>query len=163
MFNIVTGLVVGVGVFIMRMIDIHKNRQKLKAATETREFQIYKFNSGLMILMFILTIPSAWSAYAGFTTGSDTNAGLGLLLVFLFLSEGIAAIDQTKLYYNETGCVIDNKFIRYKGMKSVRRKYALPFAKHILATYKNEKIAIQPAVSKFLQETQNIPLVHKQD
>lgn len=162
MFNIGTGVVVGIAVFALRMYDIHKNRKKMKEATENREFKVFRFNTVLMYLMFFLIIPSAWTAYVGFTSGNELNAGLGTLLVFLFLAEGINAIDVTKLYYNETGAVINFQFIRYKSMKSVKRKYALPFSKHILATYKFEKFAINEPVSKFLQE-RGVPLVHKQD
>lgn len=162
MFNIGTGVVVGIGVFALRMYDIFRNRKKMKEATENREFEIYRFNSILVILMFVLTLPSAWIGYQGVVTGNELHAGLGFLLVFLFLAEGINGIAVTKLYYNEIGCIINYKFIRYKGMKSVRRKYALPFSKHVLATFKSEKFAINEPVSKFLQD-KGVPLVHKQD
>lgn len=162
MFNIGTGVVVGIAVFAMRMYDIYKNRKAMKTVMQNREFQVFRFNVMLMYLMFILVLPSAWTAYQGFTIGNELNAGLGILLVFLFLAEGINALDVTKLYYNETGCIIYNQFVRYKSMKSVKRKYPIPFSKHILATYKFEKFTINEPVSKFLQE-KGIPLVHKQD
>ena len=163
MFTIGTGVIVGIAVLAMRLHDIYRNRKSLKEAMETREFEVFKFNSGLMVLLFVLIIPSIYSAYAGYLEGSEVNTGLGILLAFLFLSEGINALDLTKLYYNETGCMLNNKFIRYKSMKSVKRKYAIPFSKHVLATYKNEKITVNEPVSKFLQEKAGIPLVYKQD
>ncbi len=162
MFNIGTGAIVGIAVFAMRMYDIHKNRKALKDAMENREFQIFKYNTVLMYLMFLMTLPSAWCAYQGYITGNELTTGLGILLIFLFLSEGINAVGLTKLYYNETGCIINNQFVRYKSMKSLKRKYALPFAKHVLLTYKYEKFALNEPVSKFLQE-KGIQLVHKQD
>lgn len=162
MFNIATGCIVGIGVFAMRMYDIQKNKKELKNVMETREYKVFKFNTVLMYSMFILIIPSLLSIYWGYIEGSDTNIGLGILLVFLFLAEGINALDVTKLYYNEHGAIINNKFIRFKNMKSVKRKYALPFSKHVLDTQTNGKITINEPVSKFLQE-KGVPLVHKQD
>lgn len=162
MFNIKSGIIIGIAVFALRMYDVYKNHKRMTEVLETREYQVIRINTLLVLLMFLLVIPSAWTAYEGYISGSDLNAGVGVLMIFLFLAEGINGIEVSKLYYNDIGCIINYKFIRYKGMKSVKRKYAIPFSKHVLATHKFEKFTINEPISKFLQE-KGIPLVHKQD
>ena len=163
MLTIGIGFVVGVAYLASRLYERRKNKSILKDVLLKQKFEIYEYSKWITYALFIMAILSLISAYVGYLEKNEFSIALGVLLVFLSIAEAINSLDLTKLYYCEHGCVINNEYIRYKSMKSLRRKYALPLSKWNLQTFNKAKITINKPVALFIEKNGNIPVVHKQD
>lgn len=160
---IVIGLGVGIFILVCRFIEMHKHNERIEKAKSNREFELLKYDQWITIFLAVLVLPSIYCAYQGHVENNDTTMALGILLIFLFISEVINSVFILKLYYNDQGCILNDKFVRYKNMKSLRRKYAIPFSKYKLKTFTNETIVISETVAKFLEKKASVPVVLKQD
>lgn len=163
MVTIGIGFGVGVVYLASRLYERKKNKKVLENVLLTQKFEVYEFSKGLTYSLFAMIVLSLICAYVGYLENNEFSMGLGILLAFLSLAEGINALDLTKLYYCEHGCIINNEYIRYKSMKSLRRRYALPLSKWNLQTFNKAKITINKPVALFIEKNGNIPVVHKQD
>lgn len=163
MVTIGIGIGVGVCYLASRLYERKKTKAILNDVLLTQKFQVYTYSKWITYILFALILPSIYCIYLGYSQNDELSLAFGILLVFLFLAEGINSIDLLKLYYCDNGCVINNKYIRYKSMKSLRKKYALPLSKWNLQTFQNEKITINKPVALFIESHGNIQIVHKQD
>lgn len=161
--TLLIGIGVGAFVLVCRIIEMKRQKEKLENAKANREFECYKHDSWMTVVLALLVFPSIYTAYQGYVENNTTTMSLGILLIFLFISESLNSTVVLKFYYNDNGCILNNKFVRYKNMKSLRRKYALPFSKYKLKTFTNETITISQTIAKFLEEKAKIPVVLKQD
>ena len=160
---VVIGIGVGIFILVCRFIEMKRVAERLEKAKANREFKLLKYDQWITIVLALLVLPSIYCAYIGHIENNDTSMSLGILLIFLFISEAINSVFILKLYYNEQGCILNDKFVRYKNMKSLRRKYAIPFSKYKLKTFTNETIVVSQTVAKYLEKNANVPVVLKQD
>lgn len=163
MLTIGIGFVVGIAYLASRLYERRKNKSILKNVLLKQKFEIYEYSKWITYALFIMAVLSLISAYVGYLEKNEFSIALGILLVFLSIAEAINSLDLTKLYHCEHGCVINNEYIRYKSMKSLRRRYALPLSKWNLQTFNKAKITINKPVALFIEKNGNIPVVHKQD
>ncbi len=163
MLTIGIGLGVGVVYLASRIYERKKNKKVLEDVLLTQKFEVYEYSKWLTYALYGMVVLSLICAYVGYVEKNELNIALGILLAFLCLAEAINSLDLTKLYYCEHGCVINNEYIRYKSMKSLRRRYALPLSKWNLQTFNKAKITINKPVALFIEKNGNIPVVHKQD
>lgn len=163
MTTIAIGLGVGVFYMALRLYESNKRKKELDKALLSQKCEVYQYSKWIPYAMFAIAIISAITAYIGYANHNDLDFSFGILLVFLSLTEGYCSIDFTKLYYNEHGVIIQGKYIRYKSMKSIKKKLPIPFSGWNLQTYQNEKNPIHYEVAKFLEEKGNVKVVHKQD
>ena len=163
MLTIGIGLGVGVVYLASRLYERKKNKQVLENVLLTQKFEIYEYSKWITYALGIMVILSIICAIVGYVEKNELNLALGALLAFLSLAEAINSLDLTKLYYCEHGCIINNEYIRYKSMKSLRRRYALPLSKWNSQTFNKAKITINKPVALFIEKNGNIPVVYKQD
>lgn len=163
MLTIGIGLGVGVVYLASRIYERKKNKQVLDDVLLTQKFEVYEYSKWMTYALYGMVVLSIICAAVGYFEKNELNIALGILLAFLCLAEAINSLDLTKLYYCEHGCVINNEYIRYKSMKSLRRKYALPLSKWNLQTFNKAKITINKPVALFIEKNGNIPVVYKQD
>ena len=163
MLTIGIGLGVGVVYLASRIYERKKNKQVLEDVLLIQKFEVYEYSKWMTYALYGMVVLSIICAVVGYFEKNELNIALGILLSFLCLAEAINSLDLTKLYYCEHGCVINNEYIRYKSMKSLRRKYALPLSKWNLQTFNKAKITINKPVALFIEKNGNIPVVYKQD
>lgn len=163
MLTIGIGLGVGVVYLASRIYERKKNKQVLEDVLLTQKFEVYEYSKWMTYALYGMVVLSIICAVVGYFEKNELNIAFGILLAFLCLAEAINSLDLTKLYYCEHGCVINNEYIRYKSMKSLRRRYALPLSKWNLQTFNKAKITINKPVALFIEKNGNIPVVHKQD
>lgn len=163
MLTIGIGLGVGVAYLASRIYERKKNKKVLEDVLLTQKFEVYEYSKWMTYALYGMVVLSIICAVVGYFEKNELNIALGILLAFLCLAEAINSFDLTKLYYCEHGCVINNEYIRYKSMKSLRRKYALPLSKWNLQTFNKAKITVNKPVALFIEQNGNIPVVHKQD
>lgn len=163
MITIVIGVGAGIAYLASRLYERKKNKKILDDVLLKQDFEVYEFSKWVTYSLYVMTVLSIICAYVGYLENNELNLALGILLAFLSLAEAINSLDLTKLYYCEHGCIINNEYIRYRSMKSLRRKYALPLSKWNLQTFNKAKITINKPVALFIEKNGNIPVVYKQD
>lgn len=163
MMTVWLGSGVGIVYLASRLYEKRKNKKILNDVLLTQNFEVYEYSKWITYSLFVMIILSLGSAYIGYLEKNEFTVGLGILLVFLSLAEAINSFDLTKLYYCEHGCIINNEYVRYRSMKSLRKKYPLPLSKWNLQTFNRAKITINKPVALFIEKNGNIPVVYKQD
>ena len=160
MFTIVLGAGVGILMLVFRVLEIRKNKAAIEKASGEMKFEILDYSKGVTLFLAALVVPSILCVILGIMEQSDTNIAFGVLLIFLFISEAMNAKDISKLYYNETGAIVNKKFVRYKSMKSIRKNHAVPFAKYTLVTFNNEKLTLARKAAIKVAEVGKIEINH---
>lgn len=160
MFTIVLGAGVGILMLVFRVLEMRKNKAAIEKAKGEMKFEVLDFSKGVTIFLAVLTLPSILCIILGIMDKSETDIAFGVLLVFLFIAEAMNARDISKLYYNETGAIVNKKFVRYKSMKSIRKNHAVPLAKYTLITFNNEKLVLQKKAAVQIAETGKISINH---
>lgn len=161
MVTIGLGFAVGIASLIVRIVDHRKNKAAIDSILENNRMEISDFSRNILVFLMLCLIPSAFCLISGIIERNDTNIAFGILLVFLFLSECVNAKDAMKLYYNENGCIIHNKFLRYKSMKELKRKSPMPLSKVTLTTFNGERWTISLKAAEIIEQHSNLKMIHK--
>ncbi len=160
MFTIALGAGVGILMLVFRVLEMKKNKAAIEKAQGEMKFEILDYSKGVTLFLASLVLPSILCVILGILEKSETNIAFGVLLIFLFIAEAMNAKDISKLYYNETGAIVNKKFVRYKSMKAIRKNHAVPFAKYTLTTFNNEKLTLARKAALKVAEIGKIDINH---
>lgn len=147
-------ILIGVGIFILVLtfFETKKRTENIRQTVKLKKCSEYCHYKKPMIVLALMIIPCLISAGIGYVNNNETMTGLGVLLSFLFLSEVYRAYFVLRIYYNDQGVIVDQKFIRYKSIKTLFKNSSLPFSKWTLITFSSERISVDGATAKFIEE-----------
>ena len=159
-----TYIMIAIGIFVL--VTTFFETKKLKKITDdlvrTNKCKGISYYKKPMIFLTLMIIPCMIAAYLGYQSKNETTLNLGILLCFLFLSEGYRAYFTLRIYYNDKGIISNSQFIRIKSIKTYYKNTSfLPFSKWTFLTYNGEKIILISKLADFVLETykNELPIV----
>ena len=147
-------IVIGIGIFalIATYFETKKRKENIQQIIKTKKCtENYNYYKKPMLILSLMIIPCLIGAGIGFVNDNKSTISLGILLSFLFLAEVFRTYYSLRIYYNDQGIIIDQKYIRYKSIKSFFKNSSLPFSKWTLLTFNNEKISVDPKTASIVQ------------
>lgn len=146
MVMIIVGFIIGsvyLGITIYNLNNKKKQLENIDLSKYTKVdgSKVYVYLIGLMIL-------SVFGIYLGYIGNSSDNISLGIMLIFLSLSEIINTKQLNTYYYNDTHVILNGNVIRYKSIKSLTKVSSFFIKRFKLTTINGDimTIPIKPAL-----------------
>lgn len=156
-----TLIICGIGLFVLvsTLIETKKYKNKMDILSKNHKCNEHVYYQKPMISMTLIFIVCLICTYMGFVQKNDNTLNLGLLLSFLFAAEIYRSYFVARIYTNNEGFIANDKFIKFRSIKTMYKNSSLPFSKWTLMTYSSEKITLVAAVANYIQEnfSQNFP------
>ena len=159
MTAVIIGIVVGVAAGAMRMYGVTKNKKAVQEIMEYHSdspFECYRYSLFMVYFSAMMLIPGGYGMYLGFKEGSDLQIILGVALMFLFMAEAMASYQTLEFYYNDKGCILKGKFVRYRDIRGIQVESKLMNPEVVL--FNGTKYNITKDVAKVLAEKGNFTI-----
>ena len=142
MMNIAFAALVGVAYLIYRYLTNKRANDRISLLSEGIKFECLNYSKAAVIAVgFLMILPIGSFIYALTTKDNDLIA-IFLAFVFLFLAEWVNLMLSLRFYYNDTSCIINNKIVQYKSIKTIIKRVGNPLGRYTLITYSGEKLSI---------------------
>ena len=159
MLNIIIGLAVGAAVGSIRLLGVKKNRQVRQEIFESQGGKWESVRHSLFMVYFsaMMVIPGGYAVYLGLQENNSVQIILAVALVFLFLAEAYASYDTYQFYYGEKGCILKDKFVRYKSIRYITRETKLSAPE--VVTFNGEKYPISMDIANIIVEKADVEII----
>lgn len=147
MVMIIVGFIIGSVYLGITTYNLNNKKKQL----ENIDLSKYTKVDGSKVYVYILIglmILSVFGIYLGYIGNSSDNISLGIMLIFLSLSEIINTKQLNTYYYNDTHVILNGNVIRYKSIKSLTKVSSFFIKRFKLTTINGDimTIPIKPAL-----------------
>ncbi len=147
MVMIIVGFIIGSVYLGITIYNLNNKKKQL----ENIDLSKYTKVDGSKVYVYILIglmILSVFGIYLGYIGNSSDNISLGIMLIFLSLSEIINTKQLNTYYYNDTHVILNGNVIRYKSIKSLTKVSSFFIKRFKLTTINGDimTIPIKPAL-----------------
>lgn len=147
MVMIIVGFIIGSVYLGITIYNLNNKKKQL----ENIDLSKYTKVDGSKVYVYILIglmILSVFGIYLGYIGNSSDNLSLGIMLIFLSLSEIINTKQLNTYYYNDTHVILNGNVIRYKSIKSLTKVSSFFIKRFKLTTINGDimTIPIKPAL-----------------
>lgn len=156
---IIVGFALGIFYLSTRLFQIYKNKKKVQDLLKQQKFELKKTSNIYIIITAILFVLSIISLILSIKDNDQTNLTLGIVLLFFFITEAISFYVDTKVYYNDKGLILNEKYVRYKSIKLIKRAIKINISKCKIYTFSNEEYVVSMNTAKFIQEKTDLEII----
>ena len=128
-----------------------KKKQKLEDI-DLSKYTLVDNSKNNIYLLLALLILSIIGITLGIVYKNNENTSLGIMLLFLCLSEILSTKSLHTFYYNNTNIIINGKVIRLKSIKSITQVSKFINKKYELTTLSNDKEMIPEKTAIKIEE-----------
>ena len=151
MVIVIVGIVIGLSYLIATLYSLKKKKQKLEDI-DLSKYTLVDNSKNNIYLLLALLILSIIGITLGIVYKNNENTSLGIMLLFLCLSEILSTKSLHTFYYNNTNIIINGKVIRLKSIKSITQVSKFINKKYELTTLSNDKEMIPEKTAIKIEE-----------
>lgn len=151
MVIVIVGIVIGLAYLIATLYSLKKKKQKLEDI-DLSKYTLVDNSKNNIYLLLALLILSIIGITLGIVYKNNENTSLGIMLLFLCLSEILSTKSLHTFYYNNTNIIINGKVIRLKSIKSITQVSKFINKKYELTTLSNDKEMIPEKTAIKIEE-----------
>ena len=151
MVMIIVGFIIGSVYLGITIYNLNNKKKQL----ENIDLSKYTKVDGSKVYVYILIglmILSVFGVYLGYIGNSSDNISLGIMLIFLSLSEIINTKQLNTYYYNDTHVILNGNVIRYKSIKSLTKVSSFFIKRFKLTTINGDIMTIPVKPALHIQE-----------
>lgn len=151
MVMIIVGFIIGSVYLGITIYNLNNKKKQL----ENIDLSKYTKVVGSKVYVYILIglmILSVFGIYLGYIGNSSDNISLGIMLIFLSLSEIINTKQLNTYYYNDTHVILNGNVIRYKSIKSLTKVSSFFIKRFKLTTINGDIMTIPVKPALHIQE-----------
>ena len=150
---ILLSFIASIATTIFMVVQRRKKKAVITELVANNFFQEYNYAKKLLWFFISFAVMGSIMAYLSFLEGKDTGIAVSIILLFVVFGEPIIMYPDLRFYYNDTSCILEDKLIRYKSIKEIRRKPMSPaFLKQMeVITINNDKIKTRKDITEIIE------------
>lgn len=152
MFIVIFSILVSGVILFTKLKDVKPLRENVKQALENNKFEKYDFSTWVKVIYIVFILGSIVALGYGFIIKDFDIVSIGIILIFIFVSELIMLPYRMVLYYNETHFIACGKVVRYKSIKTYEELKYVSFGFVRIVTLSDEKIPLSRKALAIVQE-----------
>ena len=155
MLTIILGLVVGLAAIYYRISSFKRKNAPVEVLVTNNKFECLDHSKSWLLCLAVATLlPLACLAY--FIINYDESM-VAIMTAFslMFIAEIINARQSLKFYYHKSACIINEKLVNYKSLKTIYRKTT---GRYLLVTFNNEHYSLAKLPAQKVMELSGLKL-----
>jgi len=158
----ILGAIVGLAYVAYRFHVNGKEKKKLEELRLGNKFDCLDHSKSLSMIILVTILLPVVSIYYFYINYDESMIAFMIATALVFFAEFLNSRQMLKFYYNDTCCIIGDKIVQYKSIKSVFRRVSIPPSRYLILTYNGEQLNVFKQPANIILEKAKLKLTTKQ-